>query len=363
MMQQKISNYLDWLLPSGTFRGPTAEEDFRHARCLLVVMYIGYFGLFISTFLALVNSGKVEVLETGYKVDKIEAPSVAVCPFNANSTIDVPKWGTQVTVSKYGADGEEPVRVQPTKCTYDRTCVCVDLSQVELRDHRHWATQYKGTTGIKSDSRVKFRERIEIVMGLTDSSVDSTFKIGLYDSVDLAPMWFYMHVGGYVLGQLELQVWQVSDFTWNALQEVWNGDWDAVYRPRHMWRYTSQEIFTAAGSDVLRAQERSQPLLMRVRRQHEENTKVSRISYEMKHFFVGETISSESAFSVYTLGILFTIFIMRSTVIEACVNALFPVWVDPGEGPKLCELSPGVRFLQRLSSICCCAIVRQSSQG
>lgn len=352
-MRETISRYFEWVLPSGTFKGPSAEQDLQYARCLLVVVYLGYSGVFLSTLLALLHSGKVEVLETGFKVDKVEAPSVAICPFNANTTILRPESGPVVEVYKYDLDGEKNLTANSVACTYDRTCVCVDLSSTQLRDHRRWESEFTGTTGVTSEARMKFRERVELRTQLRDTSVDATLKVGFYDSKDPAPSWFYMHNGGYVLGQLELHVWRVSDFTWDALQAARRGELDALYAPRHMWRYTSQEILPADGQDLaMRGREESRPLLLRMRTSlaAERSREPSRISYEMKHFFVSETISGESAFSAYTVYTLVILLLVRGTVIELCRDALFPVWVDPGDGPKQRELSGGARFLQG----CCC---------
>jgi len=275
-------------------------------------------------------------LETGYKVDAVEAPSVAICPWKAATAIHASE--ARVTATHFGTQGAELLDAGPEPCSFDRECVCVDLSAQRLRDHRHWGTEFTGTTGVVSKARVKFRERIELKLhNVSDPSAAHTLKIGLYDSEDPAPMWFYMHEGGYVLGQLELHTWRVSDFTVDALRAMWNGDAKALFKPRHIWRYTSQEIRTALphlrghrGAKVKVAQE-------------------SRISYEMKNYFVGETISSESAFSPYTLALVLAVLVMRSAVIEVCINALFPVWVDPKQGPTQRELSPAVQCLQR----CC----------
>jgi hypothetical protein len=196
----------------------------------MFLFYLGYTGTFIYTLFVLIYSGRVEVMTTQYKVDKVEAPSVVVCPFWASTEILVPaglKDSEILHVTKYGLNGPERLLVEARTCKYDRTCVCGDLwpaskdgEPVWFQDHISRNTKNIGTTGQKSEAEMIFRERIEVQTNATDGSGDRTLKIGFYDSVDPAPQWFYMGQGGYVLGSLELATWTVSDFTFEGMHET-----------------------------------------------------------------------------------------------------------------------------------------------
>jgi hypothetical protein len=314
--QERLSAWWEnFLLPEQSFQGPDAKKNLRNARCIMLLFYLAYGGAFVYTIVVLIFSGRVEVMTTSYKVDKVEAPSFAICPFWPGSEVIVPdgkKMSEAVSVTKYGVKGPETLKVEPYICQYDRTCVCANLHDlgsegVIFQDHLSRDTQNIGATGVKSQSAMSFRERIEVRTNVTDGSGDKTMKMGFYDSVDPAPQFFYMGQGSYVLGTLELQTWTVSDLTFEGLWDTYKGDLTAMAKARHIFRYTSQEV--AAERAAQRPDE-------------------SIFSYEMKNFFVDDTVSAETAFSPYTLLYLLVLIAVRSAVISVFTSTMFPEY-DP----------------------------------
>jgi hypothetical protein len=308
----------------------------------MFLFYIAYGCTFLYTVFVLIYSGRVEVLTTQYKVDKVEAPSVVVCPFWANTETLVPAGVPDdeiFSVVKYGVKGAEKLLVEARTCKYDRTCVCGDLwpagkdgEPIWFQDHISRDTKNIGTTGSKSESEMIFRERIEVTTNATDGSGDKTLKIGFYDSVDPAPQWFYMGQGGYVLGSLELNTWTVSDFTAEGAYETVSGNLSAMVRPRHIFRYTSQEV----------AKERSKEL-----------PNQSIFSYEMKNFFVEDTVSAETAFSPYTLVYLVVLIVIRSAVISIFTSTMFPEYDPTKDEVKHREMSGAASSMSQYCGCCC----------
>jgi hypothetical protein len=308
----------------------------------MLLFYLAYGATFCYTLFVLVYSGRVEVMTTQYKVDKVEAPSVVVCPFWASTETLVPAGlkDTEILhVTKYGIDGPERLMVEARTCRYDRTCVCGDLwplgkgsEPVWFQDHVSRDTKNIGTTGEKSEAEMVFRERIEVMTNATDGSGDRTLKVGFYDSVDPAPQFFYLGQGGYGLGSLELATWTVSDFTFEGLYETVMGNVTAMVRPRHIFRYTSQEV----------AEERSAVL-----------PNQSIFSYEMKNFFVEDTVSAETAFSPYTLAYLIMLIVIRSAVITIFISTVFPEYDPHKDDVKHREMSGAASSLARYCGCCC----------
>jgi len=308
----------------------------------MFLFYVAYGCTFIYTLFVLIYSGRVEVMTTQYKVDKVEAPSVVVCPFWPGKETLVPAGVRDdeiLHVTKYGTKGPERLIVEARTCKYDRTCVCGDIwpagkdgEPVWFQDHISRDTKGIGTMGGKSESEMIFRERIEVTTNATDGSGDKTLKVGFYDSIDPAPQWFYMSQGGYVLGSLELATWTVSDFTFEGMYETFMGNVTAMVRPRHIFRYTSQEV----------AEDRSAEL-----------PNQSIFSYEMKNFFVEDTVSAETAFSPYTLAYLIMLIVIRSAVISIFISTMFPEYDPTKDDVKHRENSSAATMLASYCTCCC----------
>jgi hypothetical protein len=331
------------LFPSGSFRGPDPAENARNtskARCIMLAFYLACLGAFLYQLYVYFLTGRVEVATTMYKMDYVEAPSVAVCPFWPATAIRVPagaERGSLLHVTKYGTHGPERLEVQARTCAFDRICICGDLweigsdegARVVFHDHLSREAGNIGATGELSASKLKFRERIEVKTRATDGSGNETLKVGFYDSIDGRPQWFYMHQGAYVLGTLELSTWTVSHCTFGALYEFFTGNLHAMSEKRHLFRYTSQEVATTDGRD--RAE--------------------SIFSYKMKDFFITNTVSAETSLSFYTLVYLIFIFAIRHAVVDIFIGFMFPAH-DPHKGEaKQRDMSHHADLFARM---CCC---------
>jgi hypothetical protein len=335
--------FKELLFPSGSFRGPDPAENARNAskaRGIMLAFYLGCLAAFLYQLYVYFLVGRVEVATTEYKMDWVEAPSIAVCPFWPGAAILLPvgedNWEL-LHVMKYGAKGPEELEVQARTCTFDRVCICGDLweigtdegSRVVFRDHLSRNTGNIGATGELSESKLKFRERIEVKTRARDGSGNQTLKVGFYDSVDERPQWFYMHQGAYVLGSLELSTWSVSHCTFGAMYDFLLGDWDAMAEKRHLFRYTSQEV--ATGLDTKRTE--------------------SIFSYKMNNFFIANTVSAETSLSFYTFGYLIMIFAVRHAVVNIFIGFMFPEH-DPNNGEaKHRDMS---HHADLVAQLCCC---------
>merc|ERR1719160_1976628 len=155
------------LFPSGAFLGPDADENARNtskARCIMFVFYIAFMGFFAYQICVFFFLGRVEVMTSTYKMNSVEAPSVAVCPFWPNTAIVPPPDTSQediLHVVKYGVHGPERLPVVPHVCKFDRVCICGDLwdlgpddGPVFFHDHRISETARIGATGDRSESEV-----------------------------------------------------------------------------------------------------------------------------------------------------------------------------------------------------------------
>merc|ERR1719215_1655883 len=179
-----------------------------------------------------------------------------------------------------GVHGTTNLKVTPRDCTFDRKCACVDMSSYHLNDVERNITDKEFA---KSEFWTLMREGIEIRTNFSDPSDENVLKVGIYDSTDSSPDWLYVNQGSMFLGQLELIVWTVVDVSVAGLVKTFKGDLRAMAKNRHIFRYTSQQVTNA--------------------RKHQPWTETS-IRYEMKTFFVEETMSSPRAFSLYTVGVL-----------------------------------------------------------
>lgn len=334
------TDFKEWLLPSETFqKSEDRDHDLLVARVLVFLFYSALGGVFLYTLLQLFVSGRIEVIRSGYKLDVIEAPSVAICPFWAKTKVTLPadksKWATAEITSMHGT---KRIDIEPFVCSYDRDCVCVDLfkhkgandaSTTSLSDYITEKGKSVGFSGDFSSRETKFRDHVEIRTMLTDPSGDETLKIGLYDSVDPSPNWVYINQGEYSMGTLELATWTVTDMSLRGVRSTLDGDWKAMAKPRHIFRYTSQEVGRRGAY-----------------RQWNETS----INYEMKNFFVDDTVSSETAFSGYTLAFLLFLILTRSVAIAIFFEAVLPEYVEKKDREVQRELSGvarGISFVFR----------------
>jgi hypothetical protein len=304
----------------------------------MLAFYLACLGAFLYQLYVYFLTGRVEVATTRHKLDYVEAPSFAICPFWPATEIKVPGGFAPrelLHVVKYGVHGPERLEVQAYTCIYDRTCICGDLweagtdegSRVIFHDHLSRKTGNIGAMGEASKSRLKFRERIEVKTRARDGSGNETLKIGFYDSIDERPKWFYMHQGAYVLGTLELSTWTVSHCTFGAMYEMLKGDWDAMSEKRHLFRYTSQEVATHLTREE------------------------SIFSYKMKDFFIVNNMSAETSLSFYSLAYLLFIFAIRHAVVNIFIAFMFPVH-DPHKGEaKHRDMS---HHADLFAGLCCC---------
>lgn len=318
---RNLEQFKDWLVPSDTFKkSSTHKHDLACARFLVLLLCVALTGAIGFTLYRLIFSGQIEVVRTGYKVDIVEAPSLAICPFHTQSSIKIPDSSIEnaVTVKKITKDGTETLVPGLVMCNYSRRCLCVELFNVSLRD----TSQHDTPENI-------FCERVEVATTVTDPSSEQTLKIGMYDSIDRAPNWFFVNEGHFSMGQLELSKWLVTDMTISTIMYTLRGDWNALARQRHIFRYTSQEVGDRASSNT------------------------TTIIYEMKNFFIDETVSSEKSISVYTLGFLLFIIAARSVVVDAFYNTVMPEYVSPKEEPVERELTSPMRFLAGIFCSCC----------
>ena len=84
----------------------------------MFLFYVAYGCTFIYTLFVLIYSGRVEVMTTQYKVDKVEAPSVVVCPF----------WPSTETLVPAGLKDTEILHVRATPDLEN------DVKRVEILD-------------------------------------------------------------------------------------------------------------------------------------------------------------------------------------------------------------------------------------
>lgn len=323
----------EWLLPRKWFRpGEYTEKQLTVGRLLVAIFYAALLGVFVYTVYWLSVSGRIEVMENVYKRDIIEAPSLAICPFNQNTSIRIPKGPDPVVkVIKYDLAGSRIVDATMHGCAYDRQCVCLDLSQLSFVDHLMRDTMYAGFNGVASKSPITFKERVEIITTLEDPSPDNTLKVGLYDSMDVTPDWVYVTEGRYIFCKLQLLMWTVTDFSVRGVEDTLNGDLSAMGKMRRLYSPIIQEAGswkTERGTDTVQTS----------------------MSFEMNNFFVTETVSSETAFSFYTLAFLVFLIALRAVMVDAFLSFMFPLWEDPALGPKPREMS---WMTQALTSMLC----------
>jgi len=309
------------LVPDNTFgEGPVAARTLCVARWFLFVLYfvlISVFGLYLTTFIM----GRVEIIDHRMKYDKLEAPSIAVCPWNPGDTI-LQQTNASYTIYAVHISLKGATRLpnMPRRCQFDRTCECLDLQDVVLMDTED---AHHGPTGLESKEVQNFRESIEIRTTLMDSSSTQTLKFGLYDSMDHRPSWFYAPQWYMLIGQLRLDSWMVSEENAANLKAMFTGDMGALDR-RHFYNF---DFSSSVG---------------------EHNQRYTRIWYEFRTFFVMETISAQKAWSLFTVVALLILLIGLSNVLMIW-ELLFPVY--SGGAVQRRQVSRPMRWLCR--SFCC----------
>lgn len=336
-------NFQEWLLPSHAFENSESQKsDLRYARTLIASFYAIISVVIVYTVVRLCWSGRIEVFTNMYKVDTIEAPSLAICPFNANASIERPDGAAPwVSASKVGLHGTNDLKVTARDCTFDRTCICVDMSSYHLNDVKRNVTEeilHDPTKGVAQ----KIHEGIEIRTNLTDPSEESILKVGIYDSTDSSLDWLYVNQGSMFVGQLELIVWTVVDVSVSGLVKTLKGDLRAMAKNRHIFRYTSQQVGNA--------------------RIHGPRHETS-IRYEMKTFFVEETMSSPRAFSLYTVGVLIALAALRIVIVEAFFSTMLPEWKGHTPEATAREISPTADWLRNYCFFCCFTRVKDEGEN
>lgn len=300
----------EYLVQEGTFgNSERGRRTLVAARLCLLTLYV-FLGVVFLVSIATYLMGRVEIVDHRMKVEQLEVPSVAICPWEPLSAIVVPQNASFVAYAmKYTAEGNARLSVQPRECSFDRVCMCLDLSGEVLQDIDNAGTQHLGATGVSSEGLQNYRERIEVHTTLTDPSPVHTLKIGFYDSVDSRPSWSYVRQWFYILGQLRLDTWLVSEArVTENLVGMLRGAMPQLQR-RHFYTYTS------SGADD------SMEL--------EDNMRTTTLSYEFKSFFIIETISARKSWSLFTFVSLLILLVALSNALMVW-NTLFPEYVEGG---------------------------------
>jgi hypothetical protein len=320
--------FKEWLVPSEAFsRSFTPKKDLAFARIATFIFYVCLFAFFIYTTVRLLFNGRIELFSNLYKVDFVEAPSLAFCPFNLNETILWQGSHPWVSAIKWDLNGSHQLDgVAAKPCEFDRVCGCVDMRSYRLSDSAR--ELHPG------GHSMVFREAIEIRTNLSDPSSDGVLKVGIYDSRDMAPDWLYVNEGAMFIAQLELIIWTVVDISvQGVINTIVNRDWRAMAKNRHIFRYTSQQVGDG---------------------RHLSGDFKTSVRYEMKTFFVEETMSSHRAFSLYTVGVLIALVALRWVFVDAFYLAVMPEWSEKKNEalPTHRELTSTSVWIREI--FCCC---------
>merc|ERR1719238_2179610 len=100
-------------------------------------------------------------------------------------------------------------------------------------------------------------------------------------------------------------------------------------KQRHIFRYTSQEVGARGAATE------------------------SFVSYEMKNFFVDDTLSSETAFSPYALLYLLALIAIRSAMVGLFINTMFPEY-NPDKDKTVVREHSGASQSLSYYFCCCC---------
>eukprot|EP00929_Paragymnodinium_shiwhaense_P110181 TRINITY_DN76961_c0_g1_i1.p1 TRINITY_DN76961_c0_g1~~TRINITY_DN76961_c0_g1_i1.p1 ORF type:complete len:389 (-),score=54.62 TRINITY_DN76961_c0_g1_i1:30-1196(-) len=288
------------LVPNRTFgHGPRAHKTLWWARALLFALYS-----FIAFVLLVCGwcfiMGRIEIVDHRMKFSRLEAPSIAICPWNAGAAIvKHPNASYMIHALQVTLKGITRLPNEPRDCQFDRICVCLDLKDVYLNDV---SDSHHGPTGVESVEAQTFRENIEIRTTLMDPSPHKTLKIGFYDSMDHRPSWFYSPQWYFLIGQLRLDSWMVSEENNRNLHAIFTANWTEIDR-RHFYNF---DFSSTPGTP---------------------NQRFTRLRYEYRTFFVMETISSQRTLSLFTVVCLLIVIVGVSQALIVW-EFLFPVYVD-----------------------------------
>lgn len=338
-------DFLDWLVPSATFRhSKTKNRDLALVRSLTLFVYLGILAFVVYTLIYIVIEGRIEVVRSSIKLDSVEVPSIAVCPFMPNANITKPTNGdpwmvaSLVFVNKTtGNPDTEVLTSKPFDCANlknnNRGCICMDLGDHKFYDHTtRWAQT--ATSGLLPAGHMEtlFRDRLEVTTNVKDPSGEDTLEIGLYTKNDRLPDWFYVGQGEYTIGNLELATWTATDISPTGLRKTLAGDFVAMAKYRLMFTFNGFQVG---------------------RRGLHRPVDQTKISYEMKNFFVDETVSSEKAQSIYGLLILVCLLLAKGAIHSIFMEVVMPV-ADPDKDKiQERELSAGSEWLAYLCCCCC----------
>lgn len=292
-------------VPTGTFgEGEEGMRTLRVARGCLFVLY-AVLGLILLCSMVTIILGRQEVVDHRMKFAHLESPSIAVCPWLPGTTIQkIPDASYSIHAVKYTLSGKRYLANKTHPCIFDRVCECLDLRAYTLDDVDD---SYHGPTGESSMELQRFRERIDVETNLMDPSPARTLKFGLYDSIDPRPSWVYGAQWATLFGQLKLDQWMVSEAGWANLKAVITGDMSKLDR-RHFYTYTFSATKGVWSVD-------------------QDHHRYTAISYEFKTFFVLETITASSSWSVFTLFSLVILAVAFSNILLIWEQT-FPIYIE-----------------------------------
>lgn len=321
-----VSRVAEALVPGDTFGGgERGRRTLFLARCVLFILYLLVFAAFSGMLLSFLL-GRYEIIDQRVKYDKLEAPSLAVCPWDSGQSVHKHSNASYTMFAlKFSMAGAERLPNTPKTCKYDRTCQCLDLSDVVLHDMED---SHKSQWGNESEAAQYFRERIEVHTTLRDPSPVRSLKLGFYDSSDHRPSWFYVRQFFFIIGQLRMDSWMVSEDKVHDLMEAAKGDYSKISKRRHIYSYT---FSSTDDSMVLDA----------------EHNKFTRVSYEFRSFFVVETYSGTKAWSLFTCVTLLMLMFALSNILTVWEH-LFPAYV----GDSVTQKRGVSKALLRLASCC-----------
>lgn len=320
-----LSRAVESLVEPGTFgSGSRAEKTLWLARWALFWIYTLFLVILLSSLLTFLL-GRVETVDHRVKYEALEAPSVAACPWEPGTEIVIPNTANASHIlwaEKFKLDGSRVLYHKPRRCEFDRVCQCLDLFDVELRDTE--SEGHTGILGVKSKEEMGFRERIEIHTTLSDSSPWHTFKFGLYDSRDLRPSWFYAPQWCYMMGQLRLDSWLLSEAPDERdFRSVSSAVKSVLSRWRHFYIYTYSDSQNPPNITDM-------------------GHRLTTFSYEYRSFFVVETISSQRSRSLYGI-VSFVVLLVAASNLLMVWEYLFPI--DHGDELVRRTVAKPVRYL------------------
>lgn len=311
-------------VPDGTFGGgDEGERTLACARCCLLSLYIILGLIFVCSMLTMLM-GRQEIVDHRMKFSKLESPSIAVCPWLAGTRVQkLPRASYSIHAIKYTLSGKQYLANNTRECVFDRVCECLDLHSHTLDDVEN---SYHGPYGETSMQLQSYREHIEVRTNLMDPSPARMLKFGLYDSVDPRPSWFYGDLWGNLQGQLRLDSWLVTQTSYANLKAIITGDISKLDR-RHFYTYTFASTKPVWSFD-------------------EDHHRYTSVSFEYRNFFVLETITASSSWSLFTLFSLIILLIAFSNVLMIW-ELTFPIYVEGSGEVQKRQVAWPLRWLSR----------------